>query len=56
MLEYRNEYMTIHRPKFTKLITVLRTAVENGEGGLDKESTSQNDILDASRLSLRFWH
>jgi hypothetical protein len=30
MLEYQNGYMAIH-PKFGKLITALRTAVENGE-------------------------
>ncbi|MDP9288514.1 MAG: hypothetical protein M3P08_09970 [Thermoproteota archaeon] len=30
--------------KFDKLITSLRTAVDN-EGSLDKESTSYNDIL-----------
>ncbi len=30
--------------KFDKLITSLRTAVDN-EGSLDKEATSYNDIL-----------
>jgi Terminase RNaseH-like domain len=39
-------------PKFNKLITSLRTAVDN-EGVLDKESTSYDDILDALRLSLK---
>ena len=29
-------------PKHTKLVTALRTAVENGEGALDKEATSQS--------------
>ena len=38
-------------PKFDKLITWLRTAVDN-EGTLDKEATSYNDIFDAFRLCL----
>lgn len=38
-------------PKFDKLITALRTAIDN-EGALDKEATSYNDIFDAFRLSL----
>lgn len=54
MLEYRDGYMAIH-PRFSKLITSLRTAVENGEGMLDKELTSHNDCFDAFRLSLTFW-
>jgi hypothetical protein len=33
----------------------LRTAVENGEGLLDKETTSYNDIFDAFRLSLQYY-
>ena len=40
-------------PKFDKLITSLRTAVDN-DGTLDKESTSYNDIFDAFRLALKF--
>ena len=43
-------------PRFNKLITSLRTAVEKGEGQLDKEMTSYNDCFDAFRLSLIFWH
>ena len=31
MLEYKNGQVAIN-PKFTKLITTLRTTVENGEG------------------------
>jgi hypothetical protein len=54
LVEYRDGYVTIH-PKFTKLITALRTAVENGEGMLDKEATSYDDLFDALRLSLQFW-
>jgi hypothetical protein len=41
--------------KFDKLITALRTAVDN-DGVLDKESTSYNDIFDAFRLALKFYH
>jgi hypothetical protein len=56
MMEYRNGgTMAIH-PRLTKLITSLRTAVENGEGMLDKDATSHDDLLDAFRLSLMFWH
>lgn len=54
LLEYQNGLMAIH-PKHTKLITSLRTAVENGEGMLDKDATSHDDLLDAYRLSLIFW-
>lgn len=42
-------------PSHTKLIISLRTAVEKGEGTLDKEATSHNDIFDAFRLSLQRW-
>jgi hypothetical protein len=38
-----------------KLITSLRTAVEDGSGNLDKEATSHNDLFDAFRMSLQFW-
>ena len=41
-------------PKFEKLITALRTAVDN-DGTLDKEVTSYHDIFDAFRLALRFY-
>jgi hypothetical protein len=44
-------YLVIN-PKFNKLITSLRIAVDN-EGALDKESTTYDDILDALRLSLK---
>jgi hypothetical protein len=40
---------------FDRLITALRTAVDI-DGTLDKESTSYNDILDAFRLGLKFYH
>ena len=42
-------------PIFEKLITALRTAVDN-DGTLDKEATSYNDIFDAFRLALNFYH
>jgi hypothetical protein len=54
-LEYRNGLMAIH-PKYNKLITALRTAVESGEGSLDKDATSFDDAFDALRLSLIIWH
>jgi hypothetical protein len=47
--------IAINPDKFDKLITALRTAVDN-DGTLDKESTSYNDIFDAFRLSLKFYH
>jgi hypothetical protein len=55
LLEHQNGQVAIH-PRFNKLITALRTAVENGEGMLDKEATSHDDCFDAFRLSLMFWH
>ena len=55
MLEYQNGHMSIH-PRFSKLVTALRTAVKKGDGTLDKETTSHDDCLDAFRLSLQFWH
>jgi hypothetical protein len=50
-----NEKIAINRDRFDKLITSLRTAVDN-DGTLDKEATSYNDIFDAFRLSLKFYH
>ena len=52
MLE--KDYVEIN-PKFDKLVTALRTAVENGEGNLDKEQTSYDDIFDAYRLALKYY-
>jgi hypothetical protein len=40
--------------RFDKLITALRTAVDN-DGTLDKEVTSYNYIFDAFRLALKFY-
>jgi hypothetical protein len=48
--------IAINPDKFDKLIiTALRTAVDN-DGTLDKEVTSYNDIFDAFRLALKFYH
>ena len=61
MLAHCKEVMEYHKgriainPSFNKLIVALRTAVEKGEGTLDKEATSHDDLLDAYRLSLIFW-
>jgi hypothetical protein len=55
VLEYSGGLIAIN-PRFDKLITSLRTAVENGEGSLDKEATSYDDIFDAFRMSLQFYH
>lgn len=56
LLEYGTGSIAIHPTKHIKLITALRTAVENGEGALDKEATSHDDLFDSFRLSLQFWH
>ena len=55
LMEYQNGLVAIN-PKHTKLVTSLRTAVENGEGNLDKDATSHDDLFDSFRLSLMFWH
>jgi conjugal transfer/entry exclusion protein len=55
LLEYQNGMVAIH-PRHNKLIISLRTAVENGEGSLDKEATSHDDLFDSFRLSLMFLH
>ena len=52
MLE--KEYVEIN-PIFDNLVTALRTGSENGEGILDKEQTSYDDILDAYRFALRYY-
>jgi hypothetical protein len=46
--------LQIH-PRFDKLIISLKTAVENGEGILDKQATSFNDVFDAFRLAMKFY-
>jgi hypothetical protein len=54
ILERDDGRIAINPDKFDKLITSLRTAVDN-DGILDKESTSYNDIFDAFRLALKFY-
>jgi hypothetical protein len=55
ILEQDPGKIAINPDRFGKLITALRTAVDN-DGTLDKESTSYNDIFDAFRLALKFYH
>ena len=55
ILEHEPRKIAINPDKFDKLITSLRTAVDN-DGTLDKEATSYNDIFDAFRLALKFYH
>jgi Terminase RNaseH-like domain len=54
LMENEGGRIAINPDKFDKLITALRTAVDN-DGTLDKESTSYNDIFDAFRLALKFY-
>jgi terminase large subunit-like protein len=54
ILEDDRGKIAINPDRFDKLITALRTAVDN-DGTLDKESTSYNDIFDAFRLALKFY-
>jgi hypothetical protein len=55
ILESEGGRIAINPDRFDKLITALRTAVDN-DGTLDKEVTSYNDIFDAFRLALKFYH
>jgi hypothetical protein len=55
LLEQDRERIAINSDRFDKLITALRTAVDI-DGTLDKEATSYNDIFDAFRLALKFYH
>jgi hypothetical protein len=54
LLERDGGYIAINQ-MFDKLITSLRTAVEKGEGMLDKEATSYDDVFDAFRLAMRMY-
>jgi hypothetical protein len=56
LLEYGSVANAIHDNRHGKLFTALRTAVEKGDGSLDKEATSDDDCLDAFRMSLQYWH
>ena len=55
ILENDGGRIAINPDRFGKLITSLRTAVDI-DGILDKEATSYNDIFDAFRLALKFYH
>ena len=50
LTEYQNGYVAINS-RYNKLITAHRTAVEKGDGSLDKEATSFDDLFDAFRMS-----
>lgn len=53
LMEYKNGKVAIN-PRHNKLITALRTALEKGEGSLDKDVTSFDHLFDSFRLSLMF--
>ena len=53
ILEDEGGRIAINPDRFDKLITALRTAVDN-DGVL--ESTSYNDVFGAFRLSLKSYH
>ena len=55
LLEKDGGKIAINPDRFDKLITALRTAVDN-DGVLDKEATSYNDMFDAFRLAMKFYH
>jgi hypothetical protein len=55
ILEHEPRKIAINPDRFDKLITALRTAVDN-DGIVDKEATSHNDIFDAFRLALKLYH
>ena len=55
LMEYKNGPVCINLT-FNKLVIALRTAIENGEGSLDKDGISHDDLFDSFRLSLMFWH
>jgi hypothetical protein len=46
LLEKDGGHIAINPDRFDKIITALRTAVDN-DGMLDKEATSYNDVFDA---------
>lgn len=52
LLDYERPLIAIS-PRFTKLITALRTATSDDLGKLDKEATSYDNIMDAFRLALK---
>jgi hypothetical protein len=54
-LESEGGRIAINPDRFGKLITALRTAMDN-DRVLDKEAASYNDIFDVFRLSQKFYH
>jgi len=52
LLEYERPLVAIN-PRFQKLITALRTCTSDDRGGLIKEETSYDNIMDAFRLALK---
>jgi hypothetical protein len=48
MIMEKDRGIAVNPDRFDKLITALRTAVDN-DGVLDEEATSYNDIFDAFR-------
>jgi hypothetical protein len=54
ILEKDSGNIAINPYRFDKLVTALRTVVDN-DGTLDKEATSYNDIFDAFRLALKLY-
>lgn len=56
MMEYNVGCDVSINQRHDKLMTALRTAIEKGEGTLDKEATSHDDLFDSFKLSVQFWH
>ena len=54
VMEHDGGRIAINLEKFDKLVTPLKTAVDN-DGVLDKEAISYNDIFDAFRLALKYY-
>jgi hypothetical protein len=55
ILENYCERIALNPDRFNKRMTALRTAVEN-DGTVDNEATLYNDVFDAFRLALKFYH
>jgi hypothetical protein len=54
LMEYDGNGVVTVNPSHTQVSSALRTTVAKGEGILDKEATSQDDLLDAFKLSLQY--
>jgi hypothetical protein len=55
LVESNGEALAIN-PNAKKFITSLQTAEEKSEGSLDKNRTSYSGVLDAFRMSIKYWH